>query len=226
MSIERIFRNSCAALFAASLLLPGCRKDGPAAVDLGYGYFPVKQGLWVEYVVDSSWNFEPLGVSGAVRYRLREVIDSVYIDPAGRIAQRIERSVWDSVEAEWRIKDVWTQTRQAAQAERTEENLRLLKMVFPVRAGQRWNLNAFNDQSDLEMGYADIDRPWQQDGLFFDSTVVVRSYFPNNLVDTLIIRERYARNVGLVERLKDTSNTQPAGTTGWYFRQVVTAHGD
>ena len=35
-----------------------------------------------------------------------------------------------------------------------------------------------------------------------------------------------AKNVGLVERMRDTSNTQVNGTNGWYFRQVITAYGD
>lgn len=226
MTHRLIARRSLLAIGALAALLPACRKDSTGPVDLGYGYFPVQQGAWAEYLVDSSWSFEAIGVSGAVRYRLREVIDSVYTDPEGRTAQRIERFVWDTLTNDWRIKDVWTQTRQAAYAERTEEDVRLLKLSFPPKVGERWNLNAFNSLRDMEVGYEEVDRPWQHGTLSFDSTLLVRNYYPNNQVDTLIYRERYAKHVGLVERRRDTSNTQVTGTNGWYLRQVITAHGN
>ena len=226
MTNRMIARRSLLAIGALAVLLPACRKDEAEPVDLGYGYFPVQKGAWAEYLVDSSWSFEAIGVSGVVRYRLREVVDSVYTDPEGRTAQRIERFVWDTLTNAWRIKDVWTQTRQATYAERTEEDVRLLKLTFPTKDGERWNLNAFNSQRDMEVGYDGVDEPWQHGNLSFDSTVLVRNYYPNNLVDTLIYRERYAKHVGLVERRRDTSNTQANGTNGWYFQQVLTAYGD
>ncbi|HQW85796.1 MAG TPA: hypothetical protein PLH93_01360 [Flavobacteriales bacterium] len=219
-------RRTLLAAGALALLLPACRKDETVPVDLGYAYFPVQQGAWAEYLVDSSWSFESIGISGSLRYRLREVIDSVYTDPEGRTAQRIERFVWDTLTNDWRIKDVWTQTRQSTYAERTEEDVRLLKLTFPVKVGERWNLNTFNSQRDMEVGYDVVDMPWQHGNTSFDSTVLVRNYYPNNLVDTLIYRERYAKHIGLVERIRDTSNTQVSGTNGWYFRQVITAHGN
>lgn len=226
MTSHPIARRALLAIAALALLLPACRKDGTVPVDLGYGYFPVERGAWAEYLVDSSWSFQSIGVSGSVRYRVREVIDSVYTDPEGRTAQRIERFVWDTLTNDWRIKDVWTQTRQSTYAERTEEDVRLLKLSFPPKVGERWNLNAFNSLRDMEVGYAAVHEPWQHGTLDFDSTVLVRNYYPNNQVDTLIYRERYAKHVGLVERIRDTSNTQVDGTDGWYFRQVITAHGN
>ena len=226
MTPRLIARRTLVVAGALALLLPACRKDETTPVDLGYGYFPVERGAWVEYLVDSSWSFESIGISGSLRYRLREVVDSVYTDPEGRMAQRIERFVWDTLMNDWRIKDVWTQTRQSTYAERTEEDVRLLKLTFPAKVGERWNLNAFNSLRDMEVGYDAVDVPWQHGSLSFDSTALVRNYYPNNQVDTLIYRERYAKTVGLVERIRDTSNTQVNGTNGWYFRQVITAHGD
>ncbi len=225
MSRTFTIRRCLAAAGLVALLFPGCRRDEAVPIDPGHTYFPVERGLWAEYQVDSSWSFEGLGISGAVRYRLREVIDSVYTDPEGRTAQRIERFVWDTLTNGWRIKDVWTQTRQPAYAERTEENVRLLKLTFPTRVGERWNLNALNDRPDMEVSHEAVDQPWQHGNLSFDSTLLVRNHYPNNLVDTLIYRERYARHVGLVERVRDSSNTQTDGTNGWYFRQVITAYG-
>lgn len=206
-------------------VIPGCKKDDPVSVDLGYGYFPTEVGRWIEYRVDSSWIDEESNTNGLLSYRLREVIDSAYIDPAGRQAQRIERFVWDSLDGAWRIRDVWTQTRNETAAERTEEDRRYLKMSFGVRAGERWNLNVYNSQEDLEVGFEEVHVPWTVDGLSFDSTVLVTSDYPNNFVDTLIYMERYAKHIGLVERSVDSSETQNGLTKGLYFRQVILAHG-
>jgi len=214
-------------LFACLLcvIVVGCKKDDPVAVDLGYGYFPTEVGRWVEYQVDSAWIDEENSASGILSYRLLEVIDSAYLDPEGRQAQRMERFVWDSLLIEWRIRDLWTQTRSNTAAERTEEDRRFLKLSFPVKAGEQWNLNAYNSQEDLEVGYDEVHTAWSVNGLSFDSTAVVLSDYPNNQVDTLIYRERYAKRIGLVERSVDSSETQDSMTRGFYFRQVILAYG-
>lgn len=214
-----LFATLCLAILA------GCKKDDPIVVDMGYGYFPTEVGRWIEYRVDSSWINEENSTSGSRSYRLREVIGSAYIDPAGRQAQRIERSVWDSLGGFWRIRDVWTQTRNAAAAERTEEDRRYLKLSFAVKADERWNLNVYNNQEDLEVGFEEVHVPWSMNSLSFDSTVVVASDYPNNFVDTLIYRERYAKHIGLIERSVDSSETQNGLTEGTYFRQVILAYG-
>lgn len=212
-------------VLATLALLAGCRKENPAPVDLGMDYFPIDVGRWIEYEVDSAWNEPVVGSSGQVRYRLREVIDSQYVDPAGRIAQRIERFMWDTIAQQWRIRDVWSQTRDVRRVERNEEDRRYLKMSFPVKDGQRWDLNVYHSGPALEVGHVEAHSPFTVNGLAFDSTVLVRSYFPNNLVTTVTYRERYAKHVGLIDRQVDSTNTQAGSTTGYYFRQRIVAYG-
>ena len=98
-------------------------------------------------------------------------------------------------------------------------------MSFAVKADERWNLNVYNNQEDLEVGFEEVHVPWSMNSLSFDSTVVVASDYPNNFVDTLIYRERYAKHIGLIERSVDSSETQNGLTEGTYFRQVILAYG-
>ncbi|MCB0790531.1 MAG: hypothetical protein H6595_14290 [Flavobacteriales bacterium] len=218
---------------AGLVLAAGCRKDDHGHVDLGHAYFPTGIGHWVEYVVDSAWIDEANQITGHRTYHLRELLESELIDDEGRTAQRVERYVLDSL-GEWAIRDIWTQTRNSTSAERTEENRRYLKLSFPPHEGEYWNLNVYNAEDPLEVEYQMVDQPWSANGLNFDSTLVVRSTFLNNLVDTLIYIERYAKHVGMVDRQVDSSNTQfifndtlpPAPRTrGWYLRQTITAFG-
>jgi hypothetical protein len=186
--------------------------------------------------VDSAWLDQGNNIQGSLSYPLREVLESDFTDPEGRPAQRIVRQVKDSL-GNWTPKDVWWQVVNSQRAERAEENLRKIKMVFPVREWQEWNTNAYNTEDPLELTYEEIDVPWSANGLAFDSTSLVVSTYVNNLVDTVRYFERYARHVGLVYRRSDSSKTQRLDldndgiyetirTKGTYLTMTVTAYGD
>jgi hypothetical protein len=212
----------------------GCRKDEDAApVDLGLEYFPTRIGHYVDYQVDSAWRDDHVGIQGSVSYVMREVLTEETTDAEGRPAQRIERYVRDSAGV-WQVRDVWTQTRDERRAERTEENLRMLKMVFPPRDGQFWDLNIYNTEDPFELTYEAVDVPWSTDSLAFDSTSLVESTFFNNLVDTMLHEERYAKHVGLVYKRWVKSNTQSVfqppfppivETKGNYLTMKAIGHG-
>ncbi len=223
-------------IIAATIGIVGCTKDAPAPVDLGSAYYPTNAGHWVEYQVDSSWVDQENNIEGSLTYSLRERIENDFTDPEGRPAQRILREVKDSL-GNWGPKDVWWQMKDNFRVERAEENLRKIKLVFPVRGSQTWNTNAENTLEPLELTYDAWDEPWSANGLSFDSTCLVRTTFVNNLVDTVRYFERYAKNVGLVYRQLDNSETQYVDTdddgdwditytVGTSLRMTVFAHGN
>ncbi len=192
----------------AVVLLTSCGKDeATPPLDLGYAYFPVKVGHYVDYQVDTVWRNDITNISDSLTYFLREVIEEDFVDLEGRPSQRIMLYVQDSLGV-WVVRDVWAQTRYVTGAERTEENLRLQKLIFGIATGKKWDLNARNAQAAYEVTYDAVDVPWTANGLAFDSTVVVRSTFLNNLVDTDIHTEHYAKGVGLVFKYREVSNTQ------------------
>jgi hypothetical protein len=210
-------------------VLVACKKDKTMPVDIGYAYFPTTIGQWVEYQVDSSWYDEANLISGNKSFRLREEIFENFTDPEGRAAQRIRRSVLDSV-GNWHTRDIWWQTRDNFAAEKTEENLRRLKLSFPVGANRYWNMNAYNTAQEVDVTYQQIHTAWSDQGLSYDSTVVVKSTYFNNLIDTLIFEERYAKNVGMISQRWIDSNTQyPGGfpeTKGWRMTMTAVAYGE
>lgn len=229
-------KRNAIILLATVSLLASCKKDEPVPVDLGTSHFPTRVGHWVEYAVDSAWLDQENNIQGALSYPLRELLESDFTDPEGRPAQRILRQVKDSL-GNWTPKDVWWQVVNSQRAERAEENLRKIKMVFPVRDWQEWNTNAYNTEPPLELTYAEVDVPWSANGLSFDSTSLVVTTYVNNLVDTVRYFERYARHVGLVYRRTDSSKTQRLDldsngiyetirTKGTYLTMTVTAYGD
>ena len=210
--------------------MAACKKDDAVpGTDLGHAYFPTDTGRWITYTVDTLWRNDVTAVSDSARYALREAITETFIDPEGRTAQRLLRSRLDSASGEWVPKDVWWQVRTTTQAERAEENQRRIKLIFPPRTGQYWNTNALNTGQAYELTYEEVDVPWTVNGLSFDSTILVKTTYPNNAVVSNTYWERYAKHVGLVYRQVDSTNTQyPGGVQqvrGTWYKQVITGYG-
>lgn len=205
-----------------------CKKEEAPVVDLGYGYFPTSPGAWIEYQVDSL-RVRRVGQSTpdsiSLSYPLREELTENFADPEGRPAQRIVRYTRDA-NNNWLPKDVWWQVREGVRAERTEENLRRVKLVFPPRTTTFWNTNARNTAEEFELSYSEVDVPWSINGMSFDSTLLVVGTYPSNLFFTKTYRERYAKGVGLIYREVDSVNNQfSQGYDRWYIKQVITGHG-
>jgi hypothetical protein len=220
-------RTAPAVLFACAatvLIVSGCKKDDPERVDLGLGYFPTNIGHWVEYAVDSNWQDQQTTPGDSIHhshFALREELVEAFTDPEGRAAQRIVRSRPDEQGA-WVPQDVWWQTLNTTKAERTEENMRRVKLVFMPHTGVYWNTNAPNTQEAFELTYSEVDVPWSVNGMSFDSTLLVKTTYMNNLIVRRTYYERYAKHVGLVYRQVDSTNTQSSGSRSTWYKQVIT----
>jgi hypothetical protein len=207
---------------ALGLLLAACkREDAPAPGDPGLGYFPIDVGTWVEYQVDSVWRDDLVGVHDSLSYHLLERIEEHYIDPAGRPAQRIVRHVRDEAGA-WVPRDVWMSTRSAQQAEKLEENERRLKLSFPLRTGRKWDVNILNTRPPWEVEVEELDVARTVHGLTYDRTVALRNTVPANLITTRDLFERYAYDVGLVEKRWTEWERQPVYGPGGQITAFTT----
>jgi hypothetical protein len=205
-------------------ILSSCKKEEDVKVDLGYGYYPTAVDSWVEYQVDSVWRDEEFDQYDSSSYRLRQSIQSSYIDAEGRQAWRVHRSILDS-SGTWRVKDVWSTTKNGITVELTEENERRLKLSFPVRLGRSWDVNVYNTVEELEVSYTEADVPWNVNGLAFDSTALVQNTLAANPFERRDLEERYAKGVGMVYKRWEETDTQTGGTQGFRVTMVVVAHG-
>jgi hypothetical protein len=225
----------CLLTIAATGTFSACSKDKPAEVDLGYDYFPQNIGHWIEYQVDS---MRVRLVSNTLdttvySYPLREELVEDITDGEGRPAQRVIRYMLDANNT-WLPKDVWWQTRDNVRAERSEENLRRVKLIFPPREGTQWNTNATNVEDEFGLEYEEVDEPFSVNGLSFDKTVSVVSTFQNNIVETRNYLERYAKGVGMIYHEVDSINAQIVFDSvitysdydRWYVRYTITGYGN
>src|SRR4028119_2124332 len=73
----------------------------------------------------------------------------------------------------WTIKDVWNYTKTNTTLELVEENIRITKLVFPVKTDATWNANAFNTQPELKYKYLFTDQVHAVNGTNFDQVLCV-----------------------------------------------------
>lgn len=211
-----------------------CKKDDAAEVDLGYNYFPKNIGHWIEYQVDSirvSLSFGVLDTT-VYTYPLREMLVEDFTDGEGRACQRVVRYLRDDNNT-WLPKDVWWQTRDNVRAERSEENLRRVKLIFPPRAGTEWDTNAPNTEDAFGLEYENVDQPISINGLTFENTVSVVSTFEDNFVQSRHYQECYAKGVGMIVHVMDSVNHEWNFETNnwnsydrWYVKYAVTGYGN
>ncbi len=228
MSIITMQKNTSVFIGLLTVIIAvyfsGCKtKTDNFVLDYKYEYFPFDSGRYWIWEVDSII-FEPLG-SGLVRsdtlkVYIKEVVESIYTDNAGRPTARIERYQSYTEDYNWFITDVWFANRTRKTGEKIEENLRFVKLLFPPKKNQTWNGNQylqFTENIEWLKGWVYevtlLDVPAIYNAVNFDSTITVLQRDSENLIAKTYATETYAKNVGLVYKewlnLEKTRVTEP-----------------
>jgi len=198
--------------FAVGFLL-SCKKDKvEPPIDVGYDYYPNKVGNYIIYQVDSIVYDDFTGTVDTFAYQLKELIESDFIDNQERNTQRIERYNKANDTLPWILKDVWYANRTNTTAEKVEENVRYIKLIFPVKLRQEWNGNTFNFFEPEIYKYSDLYKSFDANSLHFDSTITVIQKEELNLILDDYAIEIFAKNVGLVYKKYRHLEKLPDGT--------------
>ena len=109
----------------------------------------------------------------------------------------------------WVLRNVWAENRTATAAEKVEENVRFVKLVFPIKKSKSWNGNAQNTNIEMDYKYSFVDQFKTIAGLTFDSTLEVEQQNRLDLIYDNYSVEQYAKNVGLVYKKVILVESQP-----------------
>jgi hypothetical protein len=203
------------------------------SIEQGTEYYPLAVGKYWIYKVDSTI-FDPNGdstVSFSTTFVKEEITDTL-LDNEGNVAFRYERYERSADTLPWQVKKVFTATLDGKQAIRTEDNLRFIKMTFPLRENNRWNGNAYFDPSlivtvageSLEMFKSweyKIEAVGKADtvGTFaFEAVTVVEEAASENLIELRSSLAKYAKGIGLVYRelwILDTQCIEACDGQSW-----------
>ncbi len=220
---ENLVKRSCAALVGFCMLISSCKDDKlvPDIESQYAGYFPLHQGQWTEYDADSIIHLETddgFYLDTAIRayhFQIREEVDSSFTDAEGEPAWRISRYKRIDSTYPWTFLNLWTAKLTSTSGQRVEDNIRFIKLSFPLDIRTTWNGNAYNNYPVEAYEYDDIHVPLALGSLSFDSTVtVIQNNFISN-INRIIKREVYAKNVGLISKVIDSLNivNLPDGST-------------
>lgn len=200
-------------------------EEDPFQPDYGYEYFPLEIGKFIDYEMDSTI-FDPTGDSlvSLSKTLMREEIVDTLSDNLGNTLYRVEQSVRKSNDVPWQIHKVLTLSIQDNQAIRTEDNLRFIKLTFPLRRNNTWDgLVHFDAENILtniagesvfmfkNWGRYRIEKTGEPDtiGTFiFDEVTTLREADDENLIELRVSREKYAKGIGLVHREQRILDTQ------------------
>ena len=213
-------------LILAAGLLATCDKSETETLNLDYGYdyFPLEPGREYVYEVDSIVFQETVGgirPDTSRTFLMERVVDSL-LDGAGETVYRIERLERRNAEDPWTVKNIWTASRNARQAFRTEDNLRFIKLIFPVKTGLNWDGNAFVPEGieytgssrlvEIYKGWdynlLSVDEPATVGNMSFDRVATVSLADFESIIEYRYAIEQYARGVGLIYREMFIADTQ------------------
>lgn len=180
-------------------MLHACKKDKEVVkVDIGYEYFPNQVGNYVIYRVDSLYYNDFTLSIDTFQFQIKEKLSENFTDLSNRVAQRVERYYRKNESENWVLKDVWFANRTENSAEKVEENIRFVKLVFPLKKDNDWNGNRFNQLGEKTYTLSRLHEPMTLGNLSFDSTLYVLQQADSNLIEKNFACEIYAKHAGLI----------------------------
>jgi hypothetical protein len=234
----------------ASFAFFACVKneDAMVKIDNGYDYFPLKVGKYKVFQVDSIVYDTLTGGKAvkvdSIRFFQKEIIEDTFVNQIGETVFRIERFERRTSTDPWVFKDVLSSERNAKQATRSDQGLRLLKMSFPLRKRQTWKSTIYVDEFmpvKVAGQYVELFKNWDSsvpslnipetiNGKKYANVATIKHADDENKLELRKVTEKYVRDTGLVFNemlILDTQSTNNNETwrkkaqRGFIYRQYL-----
>ncbi len=205
------------------LFLTACggEETDPQPLKTGESYFPMKKGLYREYVVIDE-RYQRGSIDSSI-YFLREELKEVVVatDEQQQLVRRYKRS--DSF-SDWTFDSTWVQAKTEASAFYVENGIRYNKLEFPLFVDKQWDFNAYNTMGELTYQVRFINNRFNG----FEPAIYISDV---DSIESLVSREYeyevYLKEVGLAEKHKEKLNFQPGkDTVGFRIHQKLITYGN
>ena len=216
----KFLRFAGAACALTVLLFSSCKKDNTSVApeDQVSDYFPYALGHYVEYNVDSTYWDDFLALKTVKRMQMRYNVADTFTDLAGNPSYRMEVYIRKTETEQWRPESVFTFTPKESSVEVLQNNLRFIKLQFPITNGNTWQGNQYISTFDQDLQYfrdwtytiAEVGNPFEADGITsyqntatvnqVDETVNNPEIQPEAYASRTYGQEVYAKGVGMVSR--------------------------
>jgi len=190
------------------LALSACKdKKDDFTIDYAYEYYPLDSGHYVIYDVDSIvYRYSnPTHYYDTAHYQLKELLADTFYDNLNELTYRLELYRRPNSSAPWGLDRVWYVKHSNNTIQKTEDDLKFIKLIFPPTQGTEWNGNQYLPATDPYKDYKDwaytiteANAPYNINGFAFDSTITVVEINDSSKIDKQLRKEVYAKNVGMI----------------------------
>ncbi len=224
------------SLIALTLLfsINGCKDDQnikPTSVTMNYISNDV--GKWIVYDVDSIYHLDNDSNTDnnvdTFHFQIKEVIDSMGIDGENQPIQNLTRYKRQNDTLPWNFLVRWTAKITATSYQKVEDNIRYIKLGFPITNSEQWDGNAFNTLGVENYFYGAINQAVSYGSFYFDSTLtVVEGDSTIGFVNYPYGIEKYATGLGMYYHYYAAVDFFPGTTqiiTGLQYTERINSHG-
>ncbi len=189
-------------IFVSFLFLFSCAKKVEDPMDLGHRYYPTPLKKYSIYQLDSVSIDCVFDVRDTFSFEILEIFDTLFEDALGKDAIRIELYTRSLGSSDWGIPRIYHTNTFFTRAERTEENIRYVKLIFPIVDESIWDINDFNFLDSKTSTIRNSHQPYIVNSFSYDSTVTSLMQDEENLLTKDYEVEVYAIDIGLILQQK------------------------
>ncbi len=218
-------------LLGSILFWGACNKQTiqPTPTDLGFEFQPLDKGHFIVYDVDSVIYNDFDKTIDTFSYEIKDEIGDAFTDDEGRTSHYVHRYQRKSSNDPWDILHVFYLTQDVYRLEWKENNLRFIKMIYPVKLNKKWKGNSYMPtQTNTELSWLD-DWDYRYTDLLVPFNTGRRSYKNCHIIDQAdyiegdpqnanafsartYSQEVFAEDVGMVYREVTRWEYQPSTT--------------
>jgi len=221
-------RYFCLIIFVLTIAACSNNTIEQIDVDFGYDYYPLTVGKYIIYDVDSIV-YDPDNGSTFIdtnSYQIQEEIVDTLVDNAGRTVFVIHYQTRKNTSEAWQLEAVYTAVQTNTEIIKTEDNLPFTKLIFPVKIETTWIGNRlFNDENRIitvrgetleifknwESTVETIQTEYLINNQPFNDVISIIHANDENLIERRFVEEKYAKNIGLIEKKIMILDTQCGG---------------
>jgi hypothetical protein len=209
-----------ALILAIQLIGPGCKKTVHFTQPSAASYFiPLQVGKEITYRLDSLTFYYYGQLDTITSYLAMDSVETATTDDQGRPSWFITRYLTDTAGINpWSPAESYLVTPTPSDVEMVENNLRFVKLAYPVTTNFSWSGNDYLPYNPYQ-----VNAPFTVFNQVYDSTATIlldSNYLNVPIVDPGVPAsvaywtETYARNIGLISRHTAMWEYQPPTQNG------------
>jgi hypothetical protein len=189
---------SLGTLLVAMTMSTGCRQRLSTPAPDDSAYYPLQVGSYWLYQVTTE---QYLAANSTLKqvYQIQEKISSSY-NLNGQLVYLVEESRRQTSESAWKLQAIHTVYKSLSEVVDQENNVPIVKLVFPVAATPFWNASLYNANPITLLQYQQVGRSFSVGKRTFDDTISVVGTNDSTLVKQEKYFRVYARAIGCVYR--------------------------